>query len=225
MSSAPGSVDLADGAAPRPRTGRARLRRLRGLVERKSLVFLLCAAPAAMLLVRGYTGRLGADPIEEVLHATGEWTMRLLIATLAITPLVRLSGWNWPRRARRMVGLFAFGYAFAHLTIYAWVDQGLLWSEILEDVTKRRFITVGFAAFLLLIPLAATSFDAAIRRIGPDRWRKLHRLAYAAAILGVVHFLWLVKADLVEPILYGSVLTLLLTTRAVLAWRRPRRSP
>lgn len=158
---------------------------------------------------------LGTNPVELITRSTGTWTLATLCLALAVTPLRRLTGANWLARMRRMTGLFAFFYAALHFTAYAWFDQGLYLDEILKDVWKRPFITVGFAAFLLLVPLAITSTDAMMRRLG-RRWATLHRAVYAVAVLGVVHYWWLVKRDLTQPALYAMVVAVLLGARV--AW-------
>ena len=178
----------------------------------KPLVFVLCLLPLAVLAWQGYTERLGANPIEAVTHATGEWSLRFLLLTLLMTPLRRWTGWSWPLRIRRMLGLFAFFYATLHLFTYLWLDQFFEWREIALDILDRPFITVGMLAYALLVPLAATSNRLAIRRLG-RRWKTLHRLAYVAPALGVLHFWWLVKADVREPLVYGAALMLLLLLR------------
>ena len=178
----------------------------------KPLVFALCLTPFVLLVAAALTDRLGANPTEAITHSTGDWTLRLLLVTLAMTPLKRLVGRPWPIRFRRMLGLFAFFYACLHLLTYAWIDQGFDWQGIIEDVVKRPYITVGFSAFLLLIPLALTSTRGMIRRLG-RRWQTLHRAIYAIGILGVVHYLWLVKADTLDPLIYAAVLAVLLLAR------------
>jgi sulfoxide reductase heme-binding subunit YedZ len=178
----------------------------------KPLVFALCLLPLALLVAGAVTNDLGANPTEAITHTTGDWTLRLLLATLAMTPLKHLVGQPWPIRFRRMLGLFAFFYACLHLVTYVWIDQGLDWQGILEDVVKRPYITVGFMAFVLLVPLALTSTHAMMRRLG-RRWQTLHRAIYGIAILGVLHYLWLVKADLREPLTYVLVLAVLLLAR------------
>ncbi|MCB1790909.1 MAG: sulfoxide reductase heme-binding subunit YedZ [Gammaproteobacteria bacterium] len=180
----------------------------------KPAVFIACLVPFALLLKGAVDGDLGANPLEHVTHATGDWALRLLLVTLAMTPLRRLSGNTAWLRFRRMFGLFAFFYASVHLLIWVWLDRELAWGNMLADIAKRPYITVGFAAWLLLVPLAATSTRAAMRRLGRN-WKKLHRAVYAIAILGVLHFVWLVKADLFEPLIYATVLALLLALR----WR------
>jgi len=185
----------------------------------KPVVFSLCLLPLALLVYDGFTGGLGVNPIEAVTHRTGDWTLRLLLATLALTPLRRLSGWAWPLRLRRMVGLFAFFYACLHLLTYLWLDQFFAWGMILEDVVERPFITLGMLAFLGLVPLALTSTRGMQRRLG-RRWKTLHRLVYPVAILGVLHFWWLVKADVREPLVYALILAVLLGVRLAGWWRR-----
>jgi methionine sulfoxide reductase heme-binding subunit len=175
-------------------------------------VFLLCLLPLLLVATQFYTGQLGANPIDEIADASGEWTLRMLLVVLAMTPLKRLFGWGWPVRVRRMVGLFAFFYACLHLIIYLWLDQFFDWQEILLDILDRRFITVGMLAFTLLIPLAVTSNRVAVKRLGKF-WKRLHRLAYVIPALGVVHYWWLVKADVFEPLVYGMVLLVLLAFR------------
>ena len=179
----------------------------------KSGVFAAALVPLAALVFNGLTGGLGANPVEAITHTTGEWTLRLLLATLAITPLRHLTGRAWLIRLRRMVGLFAFFYLTLHFATYAVLDASLDLAYVVEDVADRLYITVGFAAFVMLVPLAATSTNAMVRRLGPLRWRKLHRLVYAAGICGVLHYLWLVKADLREPLVYAGILTILLAAR------------
>ena len=192
----------------------------------KVAVFAAALAPFSALVYQGFTDALGANPVETITHATGEWTLRLLLVTLAITPLRRLTGWVWLVRLRRMVGLFAFFYLMLHFTTYAVLDASLDLAYVIEDVADRLYITAGFTAFVMLVPLAATSTNAMVRRLGPVRWRRLHRLVYAAAICGVLHFLWLVKADLREPLIYTAILAVLLAARLPVVANRlkPRRS-
>ncbi len=178
----------------------------------KPLLFLLALAPFARIVLGVVYDTLGANPVEAVTHITGDWTLRFLLLTLALTPLRRLTGWTAPLRLRRMLGLFAFFYGSLHLLTWAWLDQGFAWGEILDDLAERPYITLGFAAFLAMVPLAATSTRGMMRRLG-RRWKRLHRLVYLVAVLGVLHFAWLVKADLLEPGLYGLVLLLLLALR------------
>ncbi|WP_296754728.1 protein-methionine-sulfoxide reductase heme-binding subunit MsrQ [Thiobacillus sp.] len=175
-------------------------------------VFLICLLPLARLVYLGVAGGLGANPIEFVTHSTGTWALTGLMVTLSITPLRHLTGQPDLVRYRRMLGLFAFFYACLHFVTYVWLDQFFDLAAIAKDIVKRPFVTVGFAAFILLIPLAATSNHAMMRRLG-RRWQRLHRLIYLIALLGVVHYLWLVKKDLTEPLIYGGILALLLALR------------
>ncbi|WP_373510329.1 sulfite oxidase heme-binding subunit YedZ [Thiocapsa sp.] len=178
----------------------------------KPLVFLLCLIPFGVLIARGASGALGPNPVEAITHFTGDWTLRILLLTLAVTPLRRLTGQAWVVRYRRMLGLFAFFYAVLHVATYLWLDRYFDLGSIAEDVLKRPYITVGFAAFVLMVPLAITSTQGWIRRLG-RRWKTLHRAVYAIGVLGVLHFLWLVKADLLEPAIYGVILAVLLGLR------------
>ncbi len=185
----------------------------------KTAVFVLCLLPLALLVWDSLQANLGTNPIEEITHRTGDWTLRLLLITLTVTPARGLLGWNFLLRLRRMLGLFAFFYACLHFLTYVWLDQFFWWDEIAKDIVKRPFITVGFAAFVLLIPLALTSTNKMMKRLG-RRWQQLHRLAYVTAILGVLHYLWLVKADVQRPLIYAALLTLLLAYRAYANRRR-----
>ena len=186
----------------------------------KAIVFILCLLPAADLALGWRADALGANPIETITRASGEWTLRFLLITLAVTPLRRLSGLHWLLRLRRMLGLFAFAYAAAHFATYLWLDQFFDWRAIALDILDRPFITVGFAAFVLLVPLAATSSNRAIRWLGGRRWQDLHRAVYPVAILGCLHYLWLAKATaLLWPIAYSAAVALLLGWR-VREWRR-----
>ncbi|WP_093034705.1 sulfite oxidase heme-binding subunit YedZ [Thiocapsa roseopersicina] len=178
----------------------------------KPLVFLLCLVPLGVLIGRGASGALGPNPVEAITHFTGDWTLRLLLVTLAVTPLRRLTGQAWLVRFRRMLGLFAFFYAVLHFTTYLWLDRFFDLGTIAEDVLKRPYITIGFAAFVLMVPLAITSTQGWIRRLG-RRWKTLHRAVYAIGVLGVLHYLWLVKADLLEPAIYAIILAVLLGLR------------
>src|SRR5438874_5726571 len=187
----------------------------------KPVIFLACMGPVFRLGWKAYAGLLGANPIEVITHSTGDWTLIFLLITLAVTPVRRVTGQIWLIRYRRMFGLFAFFYACLHFTTYIWLDKFFNVHEMLADIAKRKFITVGFAAFLLLVPLALTSTSGWIRRLGGKRWQALHRLIYAAAICGVIHYLWLVKADIRKPLQYGMVLAVLLGYRVV-SWAVPR---
>ena len=183
----------------------------------KPAVFVACLLPLAVTLWQLATDRLGANPIDEVTDAGGEWTLRFLLLTLLMTPLRRRFNWAWPLRIRRMLGLFAFFYAALHLLTYLWLDQFFDWPGIWLDILERPFITVGMLAFAVLLPLAVTSNRYMITRLG-KAWKKLHRLAYVAPALGVVHYWWLVKADIVEPLVYALLLAVLLLVR-VPGWR------
>lgn len=182
----------------------------------KPLVFSASLLPLAWLFWLGWSDQLGANPVETLSHRTGDWSLRFLLLTLAVTPLRRLTGWNGLQRFRRMLGLFAFFHVCLHFGVYLIFDQFFDLSAIIADVAKRPYITVGFAAFVLLIPLAATSTNRMIKRLGRN-WQRLHRLVYLIAILGVLHYLWLVKADLREPLMYAGILAVLLGYR--LWWR------
>ncbi|MGD2139730.1 MAG: protein-methionine-sulfoxide reductase heme-binding subunit MsrQ [Burkholderiales bacterium] len=191
----------------------------------KAVVFVMCLLPLALLLWRGVSGRLGANPIEFITHTTGWWTLTLLMITLSVTPLRRLLNLPWLLRLRRMLGLYAFFYACLHFLTWLVLDQFFDWNAIVKDVIKRPYITVGFSAFVLLLPLAVTSTNAMVRRLGAKRWQLLHRLVYVIATLGVVHFLWLVKKDIREPALFGAVLAVLLGVRVLFYLRRRSSAP
>jgi sulfoxide reductase heme-binding subunit YedZ len=189
---------------------------IRGL---KALAFVASLVPLGKLALEafGVSGMsLGANPVEELIHRLGLWGLNFLLITLAVTPLRRLTGWNWLIRFRRMFGLFAFFYVLMHFLAYAGIDQRFDLPAIFEDIAKRPFITIGFTAFLLLIPLALTSTNGMMKRLG-GRWQKLHRLVYVIAILGVWHFYWQVKLDTLEPLIYIAILTVLLGYRA---WKK-----
>ena len=179
----------------------------------KPIVFLACLSPLFLLGWNAFTDNLSANPIDDITDATGTWTLRLLMITLSITPLRKITGFNDLIKFRRMLGLFAFFYVCLHFTTYIWLDQFFQFEDILKDIQKRPFITVGFTAFVSLIPLAVTSTKKMIRRLGGRRWNILHKLIYLAGICGVIHYLWLVKADVQRPIIYGAILTLLLGYR------------
>ena len=181
----------------------------------KPAVFALCLLPLALILRDGFTGHLTAEPIKEITHRTGDWTLRFLVMTLAITPLRRLTGWNALQSYRRMLGLFAFFYVCLHfLVIYLVLDKFFAWHEIVKDIAKRPYITVGFTGFLMFLPLAFTSTRASVKRLG-KKWVTLHALIYAIALAGVVHFTWSMKADLLRPTEYGLWLVGLLALRLV----------
>jgi sulfoxide reductase heme-binding subunit YedZ len=193
----------------------------------KVLVFVLCLAPVAYLGWRYWQNDLTANPIEYITHFTGDWTIRFLILTLLVTPLRKLLKLPDLIRFRRMLGLFAFFYVSLHFLTYLVIDKFFDFHEIWGDVAKRRYITVGFTGFVLLIPLAVTSTAGWIRRLGGRRWQSLHRLIYFSAVAGVVHYYWLVKSDIRGPVFDGSVVAILLAVRAI-TWalhRRPTLSP
>jgi sulfoxide reductase heme-binding subunit YedZ len=178
-------------------------------------VFLLCLGPVFVLTWKGFHDGLGANPIDVITRTTGRWTLTFLLITLSVTPVRKLSGMPWLIRFRRMLGLFAFFYGSLHLMTYVWLDKFFNVHEMLHDIAKRRFITAGMTAWFLMLPLAITSTKGWIRRMGGKRWQKLHRLIYFSAAAGVVHFIWLVKADLRRPLTYGAVLAGLLAYRLI----------
>ena len=188
----------------------------------KVFVFAACLVPLALLVWRGLNNNLTADPIAYVTHKTGDWTLRFLVITLAITPLRKILHLPQLIRFRRMMGLFAFFYVSLHFTTWIWLDKNFIWAELWKDVLKRPFITVGFTGFVLLIPLAITSTAGWIRRLGGKRWQLLHRLVYLTAVLGVIHYYWLVKSDIRLPVMYGAILLVLLAYRF---FTRPRKQP
>jgi sulfoxide reductase heme-binding subunit YedZ len=179
----------------------------------KIAIFLAALIPLARLAWRAFHDGLGANPIEVITHTTGDWTLILILITLSITPLRRITRQYWLIGVRRMIGLFAFFYGTLHFLTYIWLDKFFDIHEMLKDIVKRPFITIGFSAFILMMPLALTSNAWSIRRLGGKNWQRLHRLIYLTAILGVVHYAWLVKADLRKPIEYGVILSLLLLYR------------
>ena len=186
----------------------------------KAVLFAVALLPLARLIFFGLSDRLGANPIEFITRSTGTWTLVFLLITLTVTPLRKLSGWNGVIKLRRMFGLFAFFYACLHFTTYIWLDQFFDLASIYKDVIKRPFITVSFPSFLMMIPLAVTSTNAMVRRLGGKRWQRLHRLVYVIAIGGVVHYWWLVKKDITDPAIYAFLLTLLLAYRILVAVRK-----
>ena len=190
----------------------------------KVVVFLVCLIPAGVLIYGAFTGNLGANPTQFLEHATGDWTLRFAAITLAVTPLRKLLKQPQLIRFRRMLGLFAFFYGFCHLSIYLTFDQVFDLHGIWADVIKRRYITVGFTAFVLMIPLALTSTAGWIRRLGGKRWALLHRAIYLTAIGGVIHYLWLVKSDIHLPLEYAAVMAILLGWRVFDHYAKPRRT-
>jgi len=182
----------------------------------KVMIFLAGLVPLGRLGWKALHDGLGANPIEVITHSTGDWTLILVLATLTITPLRRITRQYWLIAVRRMIGLFAFFYGVLHFTTYIWLDKFFDLHEMFKDIAKRPFITVGFSAFVLLIPLALTSSAGWIRRLGGKSWQRLHRLIYLTGILGVIHYIWLVKADLHKPLEYAFVLSILLLYRVVM---------
>lgn len=193
----------------------------------KGVLFLLCLGPLAWLVYGAWANALGPNPAEALIRSTGDWTLRLLCATLVITPLRQWSGLPALLRFRRMLGLFTFFYACVHFLAYGWLDKGLELAFILKDIAKRPFILVGSLALLLMLPLAATSFNRAIRALGARRWQALHRAVYAVALLGLLHFFWMraAKNDLAEVAAYAAVIAVLLGWRIVHALGRRRAQP
>lgn len=187
----------------------------------KSIVLSAGVAPVLVLAWRAAHQHLGANPVEELIHVTGDWTLRFIVITLMISPFRRLAGIPDLIRFRRMIGLFGFFYGSLHLLTYLWLDKLFDWHDILQDIGKRRFITMGLFALLLMVPLALTSTAGAIRRLGGRRWQLLHRLVYVTATAGVFHYYWLVKSDIRQPTVYGLIVTLLLMYR-MMALRRSR---
>lgn len=196
----------------------------------KMAIFAFALVPFARLVLFAFTDRLGANPIEFITRNTGDWTLYFLCLTLSITPLRRITGANWLIRLRRMLGLFAFFYASLHFMTFLWFDHFFEVNEMFKDVVKRPFITVGFSAFLLLIPLAVTSTNSMVKRLGGKRWQQLHRAIYVIAPLGILHFWWMKagKNDFAEPILFGTIVAMLLLLRlywnAVQPWWQRRRA-
>ena len=183
----------------------------------KPAVFVGSLTPLAVLLLRAVRDELGANPISQALNQLGLVALIFLVAALICTPLKTLFGWTWPLRLRRMLGLYGFAYATLHVSTYVGIDQFFDWQAIVADIIKRPFIFVGFAAFVLLIPLAVTSTAAWVKRLGYTRWKQLHRLAYIAPLLGVLHFTWRVKKDVSEPLTYAFILGILLLVRVAAA--------
>jgi sulfoxide reductase heme-binding subunit YedZ len=183
----------------------------------KPLVFLACLLPLGQLIYYAWTDDLTANPIEFVTRFTGSWALIILLASLSVTPLRKVLGWNNLIKCRRMLGLFAFSYALLHFSTYVVLDHFFDFDAIGKDIVKRPYVTAGFTAFVLMIPLAVTSTAAMIRRLG-KRWQQLHRLVYIVALAGVIHFYWLVKADIRRPLQYGAVLAVLLGFRLLAKW-------
>ena len=190
----------------------------------KPAVFILCLLPLFAFIWRAQFQGLGEEPVKAVTYFTGDWTLRFLLLTLCVTPLRRLSGINVLLRFRRMLGLFAFFYACLHFTIYL-LDQSFDWSFIVEDVIKHPYVYVGFTCFVLLIPLAVTSTNGMVKRLGAKRWQRLHKIVYVIAIGGVLHFLWLVKKDITEPMYYAIALIVLLGYRLYFYYKNRNTEP
>ncbi len=184
----------------------------------KRVLFVLCLLPVAYYGQGMWLDTLGANPVEAATRGLGGWALKLLLITLAVTPLRRLTGWTWLLKLRRTLGLFVFFYACLHLTAYLWLDQFFDWPAIGKDILKRPFITAGMIAFVLLVPLVATSSHAMIRRLGGRRWQKLHRLIYPLTMVAVLHYTWMVKVDVRQPALYGVILAVLLGLRLKWYW-------
>jgi len=189
-------------------------------VRLRRLIFVLCLTPLMWLTWKMVFVGVGANPVETINRFLGDWTLRFLLITLTATPLARLTGNGGIIGYRRMLGLFTFFYAVLHVVNYVTIEQSLVWADIIADVTKRRFITVGVVSFLMLVPLAVTSTNGMIRRLGAARWKKLHRLVYVAAVGGVFHYAMMVKADLRPPLIHAAILALLLTIRLFYRIRR-----
>jgi methionine sulfoxide reductase heme-binding subunit len=179
----------------------------------KLLFYAICFIPFLWLTFLAFTSGLGANPVEKILHTTGDWTLNLLMLTLTITPLCRLTGWSWPAGLRRATGLFCFFYAIIHFFTYIILDQGLSWGFIVADVVKYKRIAVGFASLMLLVPPAVTSTAGMVRRMGRKRWKAVQSTVYGAAVCGVAHYLWLVKRDMRRPLIYAAILAALLGYR------------
>jgi sulfoxide reductase heme-binding subunit YedZ len=186
----------------------------------KILIFVLALVPLTRLLINGYLDALGANPVEKILRNTGFWTLSILMITLWVTPLRLLTGLTFIGRFRRILGLFAFFYVALHFLSYLVLDQFFDWPNILKDISKRPYITLGFLAFLILIPLAVTSTDGMMRRLGGKRWRGLHQWVYLAGFAGVVHFWWLVKKDITEPALFALAFSVAMLVRVLMKARK-----
>jgi sulfoxide reductase heme-binding subunit YedZ len=188
----------------------------------KAAMFIACLTPLGHLFWQGFRNHLGANPVEYITHSTGWWALSLILITLSVTPLRRLTGLPWLLRFRRLLGLFAFFYASLHFVTYIWLDQFFDWKDIVKDIGKRPFIMLGFSAFVLLIPLALTSTNAIVKRLGAKRWQQLHRLIYVLSALAVAHFWWLVKKDITEPFIFAVLLATLLIARLLYLLKQQR---
>lgn len=191
----------------------------------KATLHILCWLPLIRLIVSYFNDDLTANPIEFLTHSTGTWALVIFLASLAVTPLRKIRALNWIIKFRKMLGLYAFLYVCLHFTIYIWLDHFFAWARIVDDIAKRPYVTVGFAAFVMLVPLALTSNKFSIRKLTGKRWQQLHWLAYPAAIGGVVHYYWLVKADITKPLIYAAVLAVLLGIRIFYKLKPQQRSP
>jgi len=191
----------------------------------RRVIFAACLIPALLLVVRGFQGNLSANPVEFLEHKTGDWALRMLLITLAVTPLRKIFDQPLFIRYRRMLGLFTFFYTCVHLSLYLTFDLGFNFMGLIADVLKRPYITVGSAGFLMMAPLAITSTAAMVRRMGPKRWQLLHRLIYFCALAGVIHYYWLVKSNVREPLMYAGILTLLMLYRVKLWITKSAKSP
>lgn len=189
----------------------------------KAVVFIFCLIPILLLGYNFFTDQLSVNPLDDITDETGTWTLRFVVLTLAITPLRDVTGWTFVARFRKMSGNFAFFYGSLHFLTYLYFDKFFEWSEIVPDLTTRRFIIAGFSAWLLMLPLALTSPSFVTRWMGGKNWKRLHRAVYAVGILGVVHYLWLVKFDITRPAIYGSIVVFLLGFRVWKSWSRKRR--
>lgn len=190
----------------------------------RPVVFIFSLFPLLWLILQALTAGLGANPVEKILHHMGDWALNFLMITLAVSPFQRLTGLTWPLQLRRIIGLFSFFYATLHFITYVAIDQFFAWDAIIGDVIKHKRIIVGFASYILLVLLAITSTNRMVQRMGFKQWQAMHRLVYAAAIGGVIHFLWLVKIDIRRPLIYAGILVLLLGFRAVDRLKRDRNS-
>lgn len=197
--------------------------RRRARIALKTAVWLACLAPLAALGWRAWTGDLTANPVSFITNTLGDWTFRILLAALSVTPLRILTGWGWPSTLRRLLGLFAFSYAVLHFSVWVLVDHFFNWGQMLSDIVKRPYITVGMLALILLVPLAATSTAGMARRLGAVRWKRLHRLVYLVGVLASLHFLWLAKVGRTDQYLYAATLALLLGVRGADRARRALR--
>lgn len=190
----------------------------------KIALWIALLAPLIFLLGAAYRDALGANPVEKILHETGYWALTILLITLAVTPIRKIAGIHWLARIRRLVGLFAFFYAFLHLASYLVLDQFFDWQNIFKDILKRPYITVGFSAFLLMVPMAVTSTQLMIRRLGGSRWQKIHQMIYLVGLLGVIHFCWLVKKDLRQPVIFALIFSVLMGCRWFFWVRKVRKA-